>query len=481
MNYRPSDVTVTIEPNSLLANLGQAARIVAIVGLGPTTQTIVDQQVFHGTGSVDNLPAGTGITVSQIASRQGLLPGALDYVTGSLGSLYSPSAYSVSATGVITWTTPPTQNTVYYVTYVRSIPTTQYVPIMYTNKTALVAAYGTESNTTGILTVGGSIVLENGSPGVLVVQAQGSTFNRQNYYNAIDMLKKKDLIEDVICLFPTGSMGSGVTNSDVEAVQAYLYQHVQWCNQIYVKKERGMGVGQPSVNYMSDGFDLIGDQNTPESYVGRSTAFHSQDTNNVVPSVVTRVAPDGSVMQLDGNFAACAVAGLRAAQPRRSTPLHGATLIGISIPDDYWDENQKLMLGAGNCMVLQSTGGIITIYDAITTDPTSAETTEYSIPAVKRLVKRSIRDQIRNTYLNKGLTITTDVLSDIEGTTTTILNSLVNQGEIAAYGVQTDPTTGEIPIKASLSGIDPRGVKVVGSVAYAFPLKFIDFVLFPFV
>ena len=480
MTYRPSDVTVTVKPNPRIINLGEALRMAALVGMGPSTLTVTDETIVHGTGSVDYLATypGSGIAITQIAKRANLTAGALDYATGSLGSLYAASDYTDGADGSITWASGAiATGIVYYTSYTKPTPAINYTPQIFTDKTSLIATFGPESNTEGILTVGGSIVLENGSPAVMCIQVNSTSFNQMKYQDAIDLLKKKDKIEDLVILFPSGS----VTTAQQEAVQAYAFQHVAYCNQITIKKERSLICGSPSEDFATNGFDTIGDSTVTGSYSGRAAVLKSEDVAYVVPSTVTRTNPGGSLMQLDGNFAAAAVAGVRNAQSKRSTPIHGFQVIGIDIPEDKWDETEKLLLGGNNCLVLQKYGGVITIYDALTTDPTSAETTELSIPSVKRLVKRSLRYSIRNTYLNKGLVITDDVLSDIEGTMQSTLLGLIRQGEINDYGKRTNPTTGEIPIRAQKDILEPRRVIATCSIAYGFPLKFVDITVFPFI
>lgn len=483
-NYRPPDVTVVVQPNPRIINLGEALRVPAIVGMGPSILTVTDEAVVRGTGSVDYLAAypGSTITILQVAKRSGLLAGALDYATGSSGSLYPTGSlgYTPAVDGSITWNTSPTAGTVYYVTYTRPVSSANYDPTFHTDKNTLTAMYGQEDNVTGILTIAGSIALENGAPAVMIVQTASATFNEQSYFDAIDKLKKKEGIEDVIVVFPTGSSGSP-SRTDQDAVIAYAYQHVQNMSQPSVKKERGLGTGSPPLQYAPGGFDTIGDISVTNSYVGRANILKSKNVFYAVPSTITRLTPGGVRVQLDGNFGAVAVAGKRAAQPKRSTPMHGFTLIGIDIDEEKWNDAEMDFLGAGGCLVLQKRGGIISIRDSITTDGTSADTQELSIPASERLVKRSLRTAIRDIYLNKGLVITDDVLSDIEGTIQTTLTALVRQGELEKFGTKSDPTTGEVPIRAQRDPIEPRRVVATCSIKYAYALRYIDITVYPFV
>jgi len=121
--------------------------------------------------------------------------------------------------------------------------------------------------TTGLLTTAGSINLEHGAPSVMLVQASGSTYNVDNYKTAIDKLQKKGGIEQVVVVFPSGS----VTRAQQETLLTYAFSHVQAMNQN--KRERGLISGSPSTSFASDGIDTIGDASTTGTYVYRSNQF----------------------------------------------------------------------------------------------------------------------------------------------------------------------------------------------------------------
>jgi hypothetical protein len=117
--------------------------------------------------------------------------------------------------------------------------------------------------------------------------------------------------------------------------------------------------------------------------------------------------------------------------------------------------------------------GFVTIKDAITTDPTSADTQELSVVAQQRLVKRSIRNGLNSTYINKGFVILPDTPSDVASTVNAILDGLVTQGEIYAFGQNNNPLTGETATSAVQDPTEPRRILVTCSVKYLYPLKWI--------
>jgi len=179
-------------------------------------------------------------------------------------------------------------------------------------------------------------------------------------------------------------------------------------------------------------------------------------------------------MNLDGNFAAVAVAGVFAARDKESIPVNGFTVNGITIENEKWSEFETNQLGASNCFVLESKSNIVTVKRSLTTDPTSADTQEPSVVDVQRLVKRSLRDGLTNTYTNKGKTVTSTTTNDVIGTTLSILQSLVNDGEINTYGKIDNPLTGEIKISAKQNTTEPRQVDVTCSYKPNYPFIWIS-------
>ena len=499
MSYSPPKVTVNVVPNPRIINIAGDVRLPAVVGPGPTTVYVTDEAVVRGTGGNDTLAAypSVGLNVTLVAKRSGLVSASvgssIDNVPGLNGSLYMPSgSIPAGATGsisgytatggTVTWPQdpvnvaagyiPPSGST-YFVSYNYPAGASQYLPQTSSDKNNLVTLYGAEDNVTGCLTVAGSIALENGAPAVITCQISGS-ISTQAYRDAIDKLRKKPNIEEIVVVFPSGSLPTATFREDV---YTYLFQHTQ---QMDIQgRWRGMYYGPGSPHYnaaggSSDGiFDLIGDPSTPQSYIGKATQYKNSDVTLVAPSYVWRFDKNNVRIELDGSYAGAAVAGAIAAQPLRSTPITGFQLTGINIEEEKWDMFQMDNLGANGVLVLQNVGGVITIRDSITTDPTSADTQEKSVMGQKRLVERTLEDSLFNVYTNKGITINPQTVRDVEATVRAILNSLVSQGELFGYGTKDDPSTGETKITAVQNAQEPRRIDVTCSVKYLYPLKFI--------
>lgn len=476
MTYKPPGTSVNVLQNTRLVNLGEGVRIPAIVGIGPATRAVVDEPVQRAAGTlVDQLSAypATGVVVSQVSSVPGVTAGGLSAVPRTEnGVLYNVvDSGSVAVDGELTWNSPvnddiPSVGSIYYVSYSYDVPDSQYDPITLSDKQLIQNRFGEENDTTGILAVAGNLALENGAPGVTLVQAEGTAYNEANYKTAIDKLQKKSNIEQLVVVFPKGT-----TMADQNTIITYAISHLNIMNAN--NKERGLLTGSPSADFASDGMDTIGDASTPNTYLYRSNALKNSEIGYVVPSTIQRADANGDLMTLDGNVAAAAIAGLQTGQTKKSTPIHGKVLSGIVIPDEKWNDFEMNQLGAGNCIVLESKAGVITVRDAITTDGTSADTQELSIRSGIRLVKRTLRTVLHDTYTSQGKVITSSTVANVVGTITSTLQGLVNIGEIAEYGTQDNPITGELKITASQNSVDPRQIDAQCAVKFLYPLKWI--------
>ena len=484
----PSSVDVNVLDNPIIVNIGTSDRIVAIVGYGPTTFTITDEAVQRGTGSTDyfSVYSGASVSVSQIANTPGVVSGKLNAVLVSAnGSLYSTAAASGSAgtTGSYTWKQGtvgvdiPATGSVYYVTYTAAVPSTQFDPTIYSDKSSILAKYGPEGTTTGMLSIASSIVLENGADAVLICQASGSTasYVEADYKTAIDKLQKKKNIEYLVCVFPSGS----VTKTQQDSLIVYAYSHVK--NMSQNKRERGLVFGSPSSYVASDGIDTVGDTSNSISYVYKATSLKDKNVIYAVPSRLQRTDANGNIMELDANYAAAALAGLHLAQPNLATPINGFQVVGFTIQNEKWTENEMNQLGAGGCTVLESRDNVITVRDFLTTDGTSANTTEPTVVSQERLVKRTLREGLANIYTNKGKIITPTTTIDVEASTYSILDSLVNIGSLYGFGLTDNPKTGETKIAARQDSYDPRLIWVTCSVKYLYPLKFVSVIVSTYV
>ena len=473
-------VNVEFLRNPRIANRNSESRITAIVGLGPVTRNIVDEAVVRGTGSVDTLSLypSSGVSVSQISDFPGVISTAQNYVLISQGGvLYNRNSSSVNANGQITWPITsnnpdvPAPGTVYYVSYSGAVPDSQFNPEEFSDKSDILAKYGEENNNTGILSVAGTINLENGAPSVLLVQASSSSYNEAAYKLAIDKLLKRSNVEDVVAVFPCDG---SVTRAQQEVILTYLHTHFMKANTI--GRERGIIYGSPTSLTATGGIDDVGDIAQAGTYCGKANSLSNEDICYVVAGRVRRKDANGNYMELDTNFVAAAIGGLQASLPKRSTPMHEMKLVGFELDNEKFSDSELKKLDNASCLVVTSNDNICEIYDSITTDNASADTQEKSVITQKRLVKRSIREGLRNEFFKgKGTVVLPYTETDIEAKTDGILNALVTvDKEIYAYGLKDDPTTGERKTIATVDPTEPRRIRVKCSIKYLYALKWID-------
>ena len=463
MTYRPQNVSVEVLGNPNIINALQGRKVPAVIGYGPSTITVVDEAVVRGAGSTDELATTAVVaSITTIANNTGVVAGGLDYALISAnGALYDKTAVAINV-NVITWTPGtdvPAEGDTYYVTYVRATEDAQFVPTLVTGTAYMGTKYGEENVSEGILAMAGNLVLENGSPAAYVVQidADVAAYDASAYKAAIDLLQKKSDVSYVIATFPSGS----VSKTQQEEIQSYLYTHTQLMNNN--GRERGMVLGNPSEDFAVGGYDAIADYNT------RSGVLKNENVTFIVPSVVYR-----SGVLVDSSLAAAAVAGVKSAQLKEATPIHGFSVTGITVEEEKWTPFEMNQLGAGSCLVLEQVAGIVTIRDAITTDPTSADTQEMSVVDTKRLVKKTIREGLANKYNGKGTVVTDETPGAVAASTDSILTLMVNNKDIAARGLVDNPLTGELETIAVQDTNEPRLIRVTCSYKPLYPLKWID-------
>lgn len=460
MAYRPPNTRVTSIANSRTINISEEDRIPAIVGAGPSLRYVTDYAVTRGVGSGSSFPdylANYNITITRVAPYQGATGSYSLWDTGGVHNWQYNPGVSDSNLGFLFWESgsagngQPLSSETYYVSYYYPVPSTQFEPQTFVDSADIEAVYGNEVSGSQITTAA-KIALENGAPAVICLQVSGSTPSgtASDWSSAFDKLKKKDAIAYLVPI------------STDPNVQNVALTHCILESDPLAGHEREVILGLP-------------DNSSVDLHINKATALFSSRAILVVPGDdVTRRAPDGTVLQLNGTYVAAAVAGLQTAQEKPITPITGKTLVGFIIPDDqYLPYDMNRMGNAGVC-VIYSKSGVIKIRHAITTDTTSADTNEISVVAADDLVRRITRTRLNNAFIGKGIVISPSTPSDVANAVQAIWNQLVRTGLIYAYGIKNDPTTGEVPITAQQDPNSPTKINVTGSIKFLYPLNYID-------
>lgn len=479
--YTGPGVTVEVIENTRIINISEDIRIPAIVGMGPSHITVTDEAVVRGAGDTDTLSNTSGVEVTQVSKSPGLSAGD---PSASTDILTETTDYTYSSAGVITWTvsgkTEVSTGTVYYVTYTYAVPSTQTNAQLFFDDEDIQDTYGAETAgvtissgkvTCGNLTAAGRIALENGSPAVYLCQATTSgTYSAGAYRTAIDKLENLTNVGKVIAVFPSGA----VTQTEIDTVHAYLKSHCERMSTAESRKEREAIIGDAYTDFAtSGGHNTIGDTSTDPSFVKKANNYSSKRVMYVAPSIFDRSSPEGVSMELDGNYMACALAGLILSQDRSSIPVSGKSIVGGTTTNELWSENEMDYLGSYGVTVISSRSNILTVRHALTTNTASAETVEDSVVQQENKVKRTLRNSLEDAFMGKGYVVDDDTLYAIQGKTESILNRLVSDNEIRAYGTTNNPVTGEVKVTANQDSTEPRRVIVSCSYAPLYPLVWI--------
>jgi len=466
-NYAPPSVNVNVISNPRIISGATASRYPAIVGIGPSSITVIAEPViYQGDGIVHSLKVaplpGAGVTAFSRWGVTALANPVADVVGQNLYSTPTTTTTSGTFTYATGSASKPTPGSPVYVSYTYTPdPAVQLAPELFFDADLVRNKYGAENNSTGSLTTAANIAFENGAPGVIVCQVSGSTAVAANYGAALEVLLKRNDIEDIIPVFPSGTL-SNVRSSTLP----YLISHCLTAANF--GKERGFIYGASSPYLCSGSVDTVA------FLASAASAITFENASFVVPSVIQRTDQNSNTFYVDGDMGGAALAGYRASLAKRSTPMTGAVLVGLTIQDGKWNEAEMNQLAAANCVVLESKMGIVTVRDAITTDPTSADTQEMSIIASKRLVKRTLREGLTRQFLGRGRVITPSTPSEVSNATIGLLKGLVQDEEIFGYGAKNDPSTGETAVSAVQNTLNPRQIDVTCSIKYLYPLKYLN-------
>jgi len=454
MVYKAPGVEVESIANERIISISEEVRIPAIIATGPSIRTVTDEAVVRaagsGSGNRDYLE-NFGVTVTQVAA----VPG----VSGSYASWAGNWSYGAGSDadnlGYIQWDSgsagdgQPREGETYYVSYTYPVPSNQYDPTLFVDTDDVIAFYGAETDASG-MTVAANLALENGAPAVMCVQVSGS--NDTDWLTAVDKLKKKKNVAYVI----------PITTSATR--QGYIINHCATESQPLIGHERECILG------MDTSSDV-------DAHVARAVALANRRDILVFPS--DEVERDS--FTLDGSYVAAAVAGAITGQEKVVYPVTGKTLVGFSITDEGYEPYDMNRLAANGVLVCYSESGIVKVRHALTTDTTSATTQEISVVASDDYVRRITRNKLDERFLNKGIVIGPTTTGIVEESLKAIWNAMVRNGFIYEYGTKTDPTTGEVPIKAVVDPDEPRQINVTGAIKFLYPLNWIKVTFFVYI
>lgn len=515
--YTSPGTRAEVIPNPRLISLAEGIRVPAVVGFGPTrvikgfdTPYQVSASGSNSAGWTDELPFDN-VKVYEVSTtfsfigksgsagyENNLFTGISsdDYSGDIWNSLDSEASNNLSdfevtgSIGNIVWFSNADNGdgisigndlnlNAYYIHFSADVPATQYDATLFVDKVDIRAKYGGQQlassstpdggATCGVLTVAGSMALEEGSPAIWLVQA--ATNDVAGYKTAIDKLKKINGINYVLSVFPSGSW----SQTDVDSVHAYMKSHAEQMSQDHIMKERQTAIGDLWTGVSTGGSSGRAEDEVLSTYTGKAETYSSKRVTYAAPvDLIQRPDDSGRLVNLDGNYMQVAHTAKISAQEKVKTPVTGGSFASFSMPNNKYEETEMDILAAAGVSVFYSVDGLVKIRHSISTDPTNADTQELSVIEQENLVKRISRDKLNQAFIGKGITVDENTPSNVASTLEGILRTLVANKEIFAYGTKNDPATGETPITAFQDSVEPRRIQISASVKFLYPLNWIS-------
>lgn len=485
--YRKPGVSVESVANARVVNLAEEVVIPAYVGMAPTTVDVSDctAQRASGSGSnsidylCDSSIDSSTIEVYTLPNSQGtLIPSSSNGTTFWTYVAGSPTASNTN--DYLYWTqiassgsyTPPSQDEIYYVSYTYSVESDHYNPQTFTDTSEVIDFYGGEA-LTNPLAIACNLGLENGAPAVIGLQVSGSGTAIQ-YNTSLTKLEKVLNVGFVVPVYLNSEVASSGSQSTVDS---YVKAHCIKMSVPITGRERECVFGRTALSSTTTDVQQAND------HVDYSiTISHKRVSLGAPANGVSRAS---SGLALNGRFCGCALAGSRCGQIKVVYPIHGKTILGLTITDDQYDEYYMNRFGANNVSLLISHNGVVTARDDMTTDGTSADTQEPAIISTDDFIRKTTRNSLHDRFIkskgNKSVVVTPDTRSDIEAAVASIWNTLRKDEYIYDYGTKDDPSTGEKIIRGTQDSNEPRKFLVTGSIKYLYGLKWITVTFYTYV
>jgi len=460
--YTPPGVQVVSIPNNRIINVTDTQQVPAIVGPGAVVRQVTDEVLVRTSGSgthaitghlfQDNL-ANYNVTITKISAY----PNASgSYGTWDGNHAWRPGTGTANPANIV-WMSgspgsgQPRYGEFYYASYWYPIPASQFEPKLFLDSKEVAATYGVEDPPLNSpITTAANIAFENGAKAVICVQISGSQDSTSVWTNALNKLKKRTDVSYIVPVSPSSSIQSTVlTHALTESAAAIGHE----CRGVF-GPEQGT---------------------TVDAFLARASALNNSRAVLVAPaSSIFRRTAAGNTLSLDGSYAAAAVAGLINSQEHPRDPITGATIVGFTIADDYYEPFDMNRMANVGITVLYSQAGVIKVRHGQTTNTASADTVEISVVDAADFVARITRSNLHNIFIGKGVVIDEGTPARVESATRSLWTSLIKSGDISKFGTKNDPTTGEVAITAQQDTSEPRRINVTGAVSFLYPLNWIN-------
>ena len=189
---------------------------------------------------------------------------------------------------------------------------------------------------------------------------------------------------------------------------------------------------------------------------------YAQQSVLVSPSKFDKYTPNGTLLNLGGQYAAAAVAGMLSSRAVSSS-LTRKNIIGFNNINDARTKQQKTDDSKNGLFVIEQKGTLIQVRHALTTDITSVAKSELSVVRAKQKMVNSLRKTVDEQIIG---TIVADNNAPlvIGSAITGVLNRMVDDKEIVGFS----------DVQARTLTLNPTVVEVRFNYRPAFPVNYIQ-------
>jgi len=449
MAYREPGVQSTFVASPGGENLIGNIRLPAIIGQGSASYTVTELVTRASSGTTDTL-AHTATQILQVGNYST----TTDYV---LTTDY------LLTTGKIDWSpahTTPTSGQKYYVTYKYAKVSGDYVPKLFDNINDVIAEYGPityNSSTklidvTAYLTLGAYLAFKNGAQQVILAQVNDPT-TASSFDDAFTQLEEEVSGQNpniIVPIFDTLSH-VGAPASPFDSGITFAVAHV-------------LKMGAPEYGKERTLFTSLWDGSATTDLITKATAIHNENISVIAPANAIFTASYAGATadcQVGGDFLACAVAGLGVSQDP-AEPYTRKLINGFkSLVTPLLTQVQRINLASAGVMVLKQTAGIIRVSQGLTTDPSTVNTSQVTVPQIKAWTIQNVRHAC-DSYIGKKFADGTT--KKIEVTVSNVLEQIVDAEIITKYA----------NVSAKQDPLNPLKAKVSFSILPMYSLDYID-------
>jgi hypothetical protein len=450
-DYRQPGVIVTQEKNTTFANNIGSFMPVCLVGSGKSTI----QKTFKLTKDENDYNAivdkdGDYVSIDSVVSI-GNSKNSIDYNTVDHSSDYNLETETIDGetVDVIRWADPvtvtdavlPKVGDVFYATVVVVPKSSHYDLKMFTSISQVIEEYGEDVDTGGNvdnIALACKIALEN-SPLIYAVKIDkvGSTATTDEFNAA---LAKTEDEKDIYRVVPVDDPSSANNLS--------VINHLRILSGPDESKERISII--PPIYSSSDAAGIVTDI---KAYAEALSEFRAA---TIYPDQAKRTLSDGNVHILKGQFICTALASMKSVlnpeEPYTGKQITNFTeLVGVKL-----SRYEKNNLASSGVTVLnqEKSGFPVEVRHGLSTDMSSLQLKELSITELADFTVKKIRPALKN-YIGKN--ITDALLTQVEGSVSSVLNSLIRKGHILGdsrvtqlYQVEESPDTIAVAVRVQV-------------------------------